>query len=155
MLLTRGHPFFGHSFVTDATGTAAKGCAIASGNCVPVHYPAILIHVVVESSFIEPHDCSVVFKIVAMPPATHKADAHVAEAIIHAAIVANVVTPIAIVEDIETVVPAPVAWRPQRAFIGSWHPCSGNPIVAIAPVGPVAGCPHQTGFGARRLFIDR
>ena len=67
----------------------------------------------------------------------------VAEAIVNAAIEADVLPPIAFMEDEHAAVaPAPVAGSPQVARLRGFHPGAGHPIVAIViGVIPVAGGP--------------
>jgi hypothetical protein len=108
-----------------------------------------------DDGLIHVDDRGVIGKGVSTPFAACKADAHVAEAIIHAAVVADVGAPVTIVKSIVAAFPAPVGGRPQRPLIGSGHPGSGNPEVAVITPGPIAGSPHQVGFRADRLFIDR
>jgi hypothetical protein len=66
----------------------------ASVHGVPALVPAVLIYVV-EPPVIHVHISPVVFKVVIVPPATDETDSHVPEAVVHAAIVANVRTPVA------------------------------------------------------------
>jgi hypothetical protein len=110
----------------------------------------------VDDVFIHMHDCGVIGKGVAAPLAASKADASIAEAIVDAAVVADVAAPIAAMEGVVTIRPVPVVGRPQRAFIGSRNPGAGHPVVVsiVIGVGPIAGRPHQVGLRADRLHID-
>jgi hypothetical protein len=74
-------------------------------------------------------DRAVVVEVAAAPVAALIADANVAEAVIDAAIVADVGAPIAAVELIAVVTPAPVARRPKGAFVWSLNPRAGNPVI--------------------------
>jgi hypothetical protein len=87
----------------------------------------------------------------AAPVAALVADADVAKAVIDAAIVADVWTPVATVKAIAVIVVAPVAGGPERALIGSLHPSAGNPVVTASTPGPVAGRPKIA--VARRLGL--
>src|SRR6266576_1759455 len=58
-------------------------------------------------------DCSVVEESVVAPIAAFVADAIVAETVNNAAIKADVWSPIALVKNVVTIVPAPISGRPQ------------------------------------------
>src|SRR5712672_1775494 len=58
-----------------------------------------------------------------------------------AVVVIRAASPVAGVPNIETFVPAPVAWSPEHANFRRFHPRARNPEVAVRPVSPVAGNP--------------
>jgi hypothetical protein len=149
-----GNPFFGGWRVIDAAGTTAEGHMPVVDDSVALHNRAVDIGGM-NKFFVYMHHSRVIREDSALPHAAGKADAHVSKAVVHAAVVANVLAPIAIVEHELAAGPAPVARGPQRAGIGRRHPGAGNPVIAIGTVGPIARCPHQAGFGAQRLLIDR
>jgi AmiR/NasT family two-component response regulator len=68
--------------------------------------------------------------MVVIPIAALVAEADIAEAIVDAAVVADVSAPIAPVELVTVVSPAPVAWRPQSTLIRSFNPGAGHPVIA-------------------------
>jgi len=109
---------------------------------------------VVNNSRIHIHHGGVVGEAATAPFSTGKADAHEAEAIVHPAVVANVLAPVAVKEAVMTAFKAPVWRRPKVSGLGSRHPSARNPVIAIVAVGPIAGSPHEPLFRARRLFID-
>ena len=96
---------------------------------------------------------AVVIEVPAAPVAALVADADIAEAVIHAAIEADMRTPVATVKAITVIVVAPVAGRPERALVGSLHPSAGNPIIAALTPAPVAGRPQIAVAGRRRLVV--
>jgi len=98
-------------------------------------------------------DRAVVIEVSAAPVAALVADADIAKAVVHAAIEADMRTPVATVKPIAVIVVAPVAGRPQRALVGSLHPSAGNPIIAALTPGPVAGRPQIAVAGSRRLVV--
>jgi len=100
-------------------------------------------------------DRSVVGEYSVMPIAAGIADPRIAETIVHAAVEADMVSPVTAVPNIKTAAPAPISRRPQRAYIGRKHPSAANPIVAGGPVGPVTGLPHITRPRANRLCVHR
>jgi hypothetical protein len=140
--------------VLNAVGTAAIGDVAVVGDGVILHNRPVTVGGV-NSAFINARDRGVVAEVVALPLATGVADAPVAVAVVHAAVVAHVASPVTAMEPVVTAVPAPVGRRPQRAFIGSLHPGAGHPVVValILIVGPVAGHPYEVGFGAVRLLV--
>jgi len=101
------------------------------------------------------HYRRVVSKRATAPLTAGKADSHVAKAVVHAAIVAHVVAPVAGMEDIEAAGPTPIGGRPQAADEGRGNPCARHPEVPFIAIGPVAGRPHEIGLGADGLDIDR
>ena len=75
-------------------------------------------------------DGAVVVEVVAVPIAAIVAISGVTEAVVYAAIEADMQTPVAAVEAPAVVVPAPVSGRPKRTVVGRGAPCAGNPVVA-------------------------
>src|SRR5208282_6383437 len=88
------------------------------------------------------------------PLATGKTHAAVTEAVVHAAIVADVRAPIAVMEPEAAAEPAPVTRRPQRAGIRNRNPGAGHPVVVSAVPAPVAGRPHHALFRADGLYVN-
>ncbi|CAB3889865.1 hypothetical protein LMG3412_03694 [Achromobacter deleyi] len=97
---------------------------------------------------------AVVEEAVVVPVAAHKADADIAETVVHAAIEADVRAPVAAMPEIDAVDKTPVTRRPQCAGVGRQHPRAGHPEVAQAVQAPVARHPHVAVAGGGRLFID-
>jgi len=110
---------------------------------------------VVNYGSVHVHDRGVVSKVTAAPFTADKADSHEPEAVVHAAVVANMQTPVAIMEKVVPTFPAPIRRRPKIARLRSRYPCAGDPIVAILTVGPVARRPQVSVIGAWRLHINR
>jgi hypothetical protein len=96
---------------------------------------------------------AVVVEVAAAPITALVAEAHIAKAVVDAAIEANVWTPIATVEAIAAVPEAPVSGSPESADIGSLHPNAGHPVVAGRPPGPIAGRPKVSVAGSGRLLV--
>jgi hypothetical protein len=113
-----------------------------------------LIHVrVVDDGPIHAHHRGVVCKSAATPFAAYKANPHVAESVVDSAVISDAIAPVAIVEYIPAVTPAP-PWRsPKRARIWCRHPLARNPVVAIIAVGPVTGYPHPAFLRTYRLLV--
>ena len=87
----------GSGLVLDASLATAKSYTRVIYHRIVVDDGFIDIRVV-DDRGVHPDHCGVVSKIMASPLAAGKADAHVAEAVIHAAVVADVIAPVAIVE---------------------------------------------------------
>ena len=85
---------------------------------------------------------AVIEEVAGVPIAALIADAHVAEAIIHASVEANVRTPVAMKEAVAAMGISPIAGGPERPLIGSLHPDTGNPVIACRSITPVARCPE-------------
>jgi hypothetical protein len=96
----------------------------------------------------------VVKEPVSAPVATVETVAGVSKAVIDAAIKADVRSPVAIVPSIKTVIPAPIARRPQHSD-GSLDPSAGNPVVAVVVIPcPITRRPDITFSRAKRLNIN-
>jgi len=86
-------------------------------------------------------DRSVVPKMAALPVAAIVAVADVAEAVVDAAIEADVNAPVTVVPVVAVAVVAPVARRPQPARVGRDHPRSRHPVIARGRIAPIARRP--------------
>jgi hypothetical protein len=114
-----------------------------------------LVHIgVVNDGPIHAHHSSVVREAVSAPLAAGKADAHVTEAIVDTAVIADVLAPVAVMEEVMSAFKAPVGGRPEVARLGSRHPGAGNPVITVLAVRPVAGGPEVAVFGAGWLFVN-
>jgi hypothetical protein len=154
MMFAAGDSLAGGGIVVDAARAAAVAYVTVPGDVASFHNSPVHVHRVKAHAHM--HDRGVIGKDAAAPLAAGKADAPVAEPVVHAAVVAHVRSPVAIMEEIAAAGPAPVAGRPQQAGLGRWNPRAGNPIVtAVLVVSPVTGRPHQAGFRARGLLVDR
>jgi len=102
-------------------------------------------------------DGRIVGKSVMIPVPAEVTDTDVAEAVVHTAIEADVITPIAVVPHIATVVPAPVTRCPERTNVGRQNPGSGHPVIifVIWTPSPITRGPHIAVTGDGRLHIDR
>ena len=135
MRLPQGGQFSGPRAYLDAAGTS-----IEADSFIGAIFDAIVVDIV-NHCHIQVVDGAVVIEVAAIPVAALIPDTHVAEAIIHSTVEANVWSPIASIKLVAIMPVAPVAGRPKRAFIGSLHPDSGYPVVAAWGVAPVAGGP--------------
>jgi len=138
LIRSRGKPSFA-AVVADAAGFVAN-----DGPAIRVKVRAA--HVI---------DRAVIGEHAVVPVTARIADPRVAETIIHAAVEADMMTPVTAMPKIKTAAPAPISGRPQRAYIRCKHPGSVNPIVASGTVGPVTGLPHITRPRANGLCIHR
>jgi hypothetical protein len=155
MLLVSRDPLGGAGGVLNAAGTAVVGHVMGIGDDAPLDNRPVNVSGVNDGP-IHMDDRRVVCKGAAAPLAAGKADAAITVAVVHAAIVADVAAPIALMEAVMAVGPIPVVRRPQRALIGRLHPGARHPVIVanLLIVGPVAGGPHQVGPGADGLHID-
>jgi hypothetical protein len=153
MLFAGGCALLWPGLVLDATGTAVVGNAPVVDNRVSLHNCAVDIGGV-NDGLIHAHHRSVIGKLIAAPLAARKADATVAVTVVHAAVVAHVTAPVALMEPVAPTGPAPIMGRPQCAFIGRLHPRTRNPEVIAVPIGPITWNPNQVGLRAIGLFVD-
>jgi hypothetical protein len=89
-----------------------------------------------------------------IPVATLIAIATVAEAVVDAAVETYLRSPVAIVEHVRAVIPAPVAGGPEQARFGSFHPGAWHPVIAFVAVGPIARRPDVALSRRHRLRVD-
>jgi hypothetical protein len=98
---------------------------------------------------------AVVLELSVVPTAAFIAPAAVAVAIIDPAIETDVRTPVALIESVSAVAPAPIAWGPEETGSRRHYPRTWHPVIIALAVGPVSRCPDVTLLGARRLLIHR
>jgi hypothetical protein len=100
------------------------------------------------------HD-AVVMKYVSVPISAFIAVAHVTESVIDAAIETDMGCPIAAIPAIMLIGVSPI-WRgPKRADIRRQNPRSGDPIIALGCVTPIARRPNVVLAGTWRLGVFR
>lgn len=142
MRFTQGLLFDGGGLVAYAAGTAGIRDAAIINNRRVMHDGFVHIGVA-NDGVVHPNDSRVIGELAPTPLAAHKTHSHVTEAIVDAAVISNVRSPVSGVQDVEAAFPAPIGRSPQRALIGGGNPGSGNPVVSIIAIGPVARRPHQ------------
>src|ERR1700722_8161367 len=98
---------------------------------------------------------AVVIEMIVVPVAAFVAVAEIAEAVIHAAVEADVRAPVSTVPEIAAAAPAPISGSPEEADLRRQNPDAGNPVVAGIGVGPIARSPDVTVTGAKGLGINR
>ena len=96
----------------------------------------------------------VVGKHASAPFTAAEAHAAVAEAIVHAAVKAHMLTPVAAVPVVVAAFPTPVTGRPEQSRLRRQHPCSWNPVVAVGAPCPVSRSPDVIRCRADRLYIN-
>ena len=118
----------------------------------PVFAHRVVVDVVYHGD-VQVVDRAVVVEMAATPVAALIADTDIAKAVVDAAIVADMRTPVATVKAIAVVVVAPVAGGPESALVGSLNPSAGHPVVARWSIAPVSGRPQIVVTGSRRLVV--
>jgi len=96
---------------------------------------------------------TVVVEMAAAPVAALVAKSYIAKAVVHAAIVADVGTPVAAVKAVAVMVIAPIARGPKSALVGSLDPHAGHPVISAITPSPVAGRPEVVVAGSGRLVV--
>src|ERR1700675_117670 len=132
-----------------ATGAAVKTDAVNRG---AVFYFCV-VDVVVDRD-VHVANRLVVGEVPVFPAAAFVAIAKIAVTITNAAVEPDLCSPVAIVEEVRVVVPAPIAWRPEIAGFGSHDPRAGYPEVIVITVSPVTRCPDSAVLGADGLVVD-
>jgi hypothetical protein len=100
-------------------------------------------------------DRAVVGKHAAAPETTFVAYAAIAEAVIDAAVIPYMRTPVAGIEQILATNEAPVTWGPQQPDLGRFHPGARHPVIAELAIGPVTRGPDIPWRRQRRLVVNR
>jgi len=111
--------------------------------------------IVVANAGADVGDRAVVVEVVALPVAAEEAEAYIAEAVVDAAIVADVRSPISAMEAIVRAAIAPIRRCPESTVIGWRNPLAGNPVVAVIAPSPIAGSPEVVGIGSGGLVVFR
>jgi len=115
-----------------------------------------LVHVNVgDTGAVHIHDRGVIEERATAPLAAAEPDATVTEAVIHAAVEADVFAPVSAVPSVKAAFKSPIARCPEEAGLRRRDPSAGNPEVAFITPRPIAGGPHESCTGTHRLFINR
>src|ERR1700683_383145 len=144
----------GGLFLCGRPSADSAGAAVVAYVRIVIHHDGFFVGVM---DYRDVHICdrAVVGEDTVIPIPADESHSDISKAIIHAAIEADVRTPISPVPNIQTATPAPVSWRPEQPNLRRHDPSSWNPIVAIRTIGPVTRGPHVTGSRARRLLVNR
>ena len=97
---------------------------------------------------------AVIKEMIVIPVAALIAETAIAEAVVHAAVKADVRAPVTGVPEITTAAPTPVAGSPEETDSRRQDPNARNPVVAASRVGPVAGSPDVAVSGANGLRVN-
>src|ERR1039458_5246753 len=89
-------------------------------------------------------DGTVIEKVPVVPTAASITLAKVNEAVVDHAIEPDGRPPVAVIEEITAVAPAPIARSPEETFFRRHHPRSGHPVVIrnVVVIGPIARRPE-------------
>ena len=131
----------------------AAGAVVAHAGHVDVVHHRLVINVGDVNAAEIVHG-SVVRKHAAAPEAAFIAGARVAEAIVDAAIEADLRAPVAIVENVTAADEAPVTGRPQQAGGRRLYPSARHPVIAVGGVvGPISRHPEVARRRQGRLLV--
>src|SRR5271156_6811245 len=137
--LLRGRPCF------DPPGAVETGVDVVHNDRPVVDVGHVHVHV---------HHRAVIEEGAASPLAAAEAYAAVAEAVVNAAVEADVRSPVASVPAVEAAGKTLVARSPEHAHRPD-YPCAGNPVVAAVVIpSPVTRRPEISWTGADGLCID-
>jgi len=108
---------------------------------------------IVNDRSVHIRDRGVVVNAVVVPVRALIAAARISEAVINAAIIADVRTPVARVPMVIAIIETPIRRRPQRTHVRRQHPRTRNPVITRARIAPVTRGPHIVVTGSRRLAV--
>src|ERR1700733_9171905 len=86
-------------------------------------------------------DRAVIGEMAAFPASTEESHAHISEAVVDAAIEADVGAPVSGMPSVKSAGESPITGSPQKAHSGWKDPGSGHPEVAVGSIGPIAWSP--------------
>ena len=98
---------------------------------------------------------AVVGKRVAGPDSAGEAATDITETVVHAAVEADMWTPVTGMEGVHTSHESPVSGGPQDSHPGRLYPSARHPVITATTPGPVSRGPQITVLGAGRLVIVR
>src|SRR6185312_1169959 len=110
---------------------------------------------VMDHGAVHVHDSGVIGEVAALPASAEEPHAAISEAVVDAAVEADVRSPIALMPDEGASAPAPVTGGPQQANGRRPHPHTGHPVIAGRTVGPVPRRPKIAVAWAEGLRVDR
>ena len=121
-----------------------------------VHRGVVDVTVInVNVGYVHVVDGAVIVETISAPIPALIADTAVAESVVNAAVIADILAPEAVVELIQAGGKSPISRRPQEAHL-RWHrPYAGHPEVALRSVAPISGRPQIAVAGDWRLRIFR
>jgi hypothetical protein len=96
---------------------------------------------------------AVVVQSAVIPISAVIATARISIAVVDAAVVTNVRTPVARVPMVVAVIVAPPGRRPKRTYVRSHNPRAGYPVITGAGIAPVAWRPNVIVAGSGRLAV--
>jgi hypothetical protein len=108
---------------------------------------------IVSNRRIHIRDRAVVIHGAVIPISAVVAAARISKAVIDAAVVTNMRTPVAGMPQIGAIIVTPPRRRPERVYPRRQHPRTGNPVVAGVCIIPVAGRPNVIVAGSGRLAV--
>ena len=146
-LLTHGGGFGRQRPARDASRPVVAGTVNRDVvDAAVIHVSVVEVHIVDGTVIVEP---------VSAPIPALIADAAVAESVVNAAVVADMLAPKAVVVAIHAAEKSPISRRPQEAHLRRPRPGAGHPVVALRSVAPISGRPQIAIARAWRLRIFR
>lgn len=110
-----------------------------------------------DDSRVHGYRSRVVRERAATPLTAGEASSAVTKPIVHAAVKANLRSPIPVIKNVSSAVRvAPISRCPEISRLGSCDPCSRNPIIVTFAIPcPVPRRPHVVRLWTRRLYVNR
>jgi hypothetical protein len=133
---------------------SARTVVTDSVNCGVVVDDRVVIDVV-DCRRVHVVDGTVVIKAIAVPITTLITEACVPTAVVDAAVVTDMATPVSAVIPVSMAIAieVPVTRCPKRALVGRINPCARHPVIAIRGVVPVTRCPDVAVTGTLWLIV--
>ena len=152
MLLVRVSFFLRARFPVHSTRTVKAGTV---DRCIVVDH-RLVIHIV-NLGHIHVIHRSVVVEIVSPPISALITFSPISIPIIYPAIETDAGSPVTVIPLVYSVVPSPIARRPQVAGCGRKHPRAGHPVIIliIVAISPVTGRPDIIIAGTNWLHVNR
>ncbi len=110
---------------------------------------------VVDDRNVYVRDGPIVGEDIAVPIAAFKSAAHIAEAVVDAAIETDMLPPVTAMPTVVLAGEVPIRRSPERADVGSHDPDTGHPVVTRVGIAPGTGRPDVVFTGALWLRVFR
>lgn len=151
VLLANRHDFGRPRSSLDAASAAVVAHIVDDGRIID-HFVVVDV---ADNRRIHVVDGPVVSEVIAVPIAALVAEANIAEAVVDAAVVADVATPISTVKSVPPAIITPIGRCPQGPLVRCIDPRAGHPIVVPPSVVPIPRGPDIVVTRSWRLLVLR
>jgi hypothetical protein len=139
--------FFGCGFPIDTTRTVEAGTVMLFRPSGPVRVGVVNVATHMPAR-------GVIEKVAAVPMAAPKTGPEITKPIVDPSVESDERPPITDVPEVGSSVEAPPARRPKKPYFRWFDPNTGDPVIVVVPIGPVARDPKVSIRRARGLIVN-